>query len=431
MKKVLIIEAQMKQYRAPFYAQLYEALRADGIQLKVAYSEPPASESLQKDTCDLPKEYGLKVRAYWLWPDRIIYQPLLSAAISSDLVVVDTGNKFLLNHLLLAFSRTGVQRVAFWGHAKNRRARRIRLLEWYRGKTLNWVSWWFAYTEGSGKYLNGKGVPATKITAVQNSLDTRGIREEVESFVAEDRAALRGELGIPASAPVGIFCGRLESLKGLPFLIESSRILKTRIPTFHLIIVGGGPEQGEAVRMIQGLDWVHCVGPRFGREKAGLLAISDVFLLPGALGLAVLDAFAAGLPVITIPSELHGPEVEYLEENINGLIAADDPVEYAERVASVFNEAGRLARLQAGARASAEKYSIENMAANFRTGIRTCLGLTESRITVLDRDPSKTESKAETPNNDKLGRRASVGPENCRTPLHIWPQRDVLCSARK
>ena len=50
MKNVLIVEAQMKQYRAPFYALLYEALHADGIQLTVAYSEPPASESWKKDT---------------------------------------------------------------------------------------------------------------------------------------------------------------------------------------------------------------------------------------------------------------------------------------------------------------------------------------------------------------------------------------------
>ncbi len=399
MKKVLIIEAQVKQYRAPFYALLYEALRADGIRLTVAYSEPLASESWKKDTRDLPKEYGLRVSGYWLWPDKLLYQPLLRPAISSDLVVVDTGHKFLLNHLLLAFSRTGVRRVAFWGHAENRRVARTHFLEWYRRKTLNWASWWFAYTEGSAEYLKAQGVPASKITVVQNSVDTRGIREQVKSFTAQDRAALRGELGIPMSAPVGIFCGRLESVKGLPYLVESTRILRTRIPTFHLIIVGGGPEQDEVVRLIEGLDWVHWVGPRFGRDKAGLLAISDVFLLPGALGLAVLDAFAAGLPVFTIPSELHGPEVEFLEENVNSLMTANDPDAYAEKIASLFNEPGSLARLQAGARASAEKYSIENMVANFRTGIRSCLGLTESRMTVLDRDPNKIESKAETLSN--------------------------------
>src|SRR6266478_3027059 len=93
MKKVLIIEAQMKQYRAPFYALLHEALRADGIQLTVAYSEPPASELWKKDTRELPEEYGLKVSGYWLWPDKVLYQPLLRSALSSDLVVVDTGNR--------------------------------------------------------------------------------------------------------------------------------------------------------------------------------------------------------------------------------------------------------------------------------------------------------------------------------------------------
>ncbi len=39
MRKVLLIEAQIKQYRLPFYEQLYSMLGADHIELKVGYSE--------------------------------------------------------------------------------------------------------------------------------------------------------------------------------------------------------------------------------------------------------------------------------------------------------------------------------------------------------------------------------------------------------
>jgi glycosyltransferase involved in cell wall biosynthesis len=63
------------------------------------------------------------------------------------------------------------------------------------------------------------------------------------------------------SAPVGIFCGMLDKTKGLPFLIESGRMIKARMPAFHLILVGGGPEQNAILRLIQGFEWVHWVGP--------------------------------------------------------------------------------------------------------------------------------------------------------------------------
>jgi glycosyltransferase involved in cell wall biosynthesis/peptidoglycan/xylan/chitin deacetylase (PgdA/CDA1 family) len=399
MKSVLIIEAQMKQYRAPFYARLNDALRADGVRLTVAYSEPTPSEARKKDNCDLPPEYGLKVNLSWLWPNRLLHQPLLKAALTSDLVIVEQANKFILNHLLLPLARAGLRRVAFWGHGENLQTRRIRLSEWYRRKTLNWVSWWFAYTKGTAKYLDAHGVPTSKITAVQNSVDTQEIREHIKSLTAEDRGALRARLGIPGTAPVGILCGALDKVKGLPFLVESSRIIKARIPDFHLILVGGGPEQATVERLIEDLPWVHWVGPRFGKEKAEFLAISDAFLLPGAVGLAILDAFAAGLPMLTTQLKIHGPEIEYLEEGVNGLMSEHSPAAFAEAVSSVFSRSDRLAYLQAGAIASAEKYSIENMVANFRGGIRSCLGLSPSGAEVSERGFRKTIRADKASNN--------------------------------
>jgi len=390
MKSVLIIEAQMKQYRAPFYARLNEALRADGIRLTVAYSDPPSFEAQKKDNCELPPEYGLKVNGSWLWPKRLLRQPLLKTALTSDLVIVEQANRFILNHLLLPLARLRLRRVAFWGLGENRQAGAIRVSEWYRRKTLDWVTWWFAYTKDTSRYLEAHGVPASKITAVQNAVDTREIRECVRGLTTQDRAALRGRLGIPETASVGIFCGMLDKVKGLPFLVESSRIIKSRIPDFHLILVGGGPEQAAVQRLIDDLPWVHWVGPRFGKEKAEFLAISDAFLLPGRVGLAVLDAFAAGLPMLTTRLKIHGPEIEYLEEGVNGLMSDHSPAAFAEAVSSVFSQRDYMAKLQGGAIASAERYSIENMVANFRAGIRSCLGLSPSGAEVSEREFRKT-----------------------------------------
>jgi glycosyltransferase involved in cell wall biosynthesis len=374
MKSVLIIEAQMKRYRLPFYACLNETLHREGIRLTVAYSDPPPREATKKDTCELPEEFGLKVNGYWLWPDRLLLQPLLKRAITADLVVLDHGNRFLLNHLLLPLSRLGLRRVAFWGHAENQSERRIHFCEWYRRKTLNWVWWWFAYTEGDARRLRSHGVPRLRITVVQNSLDARELGSYANSLTMQNRDAVRARHAIPAPALVGVFCGALNQAKSLPFLIEASRRIKAHIPAFELVIIGGGAEEVAVKRLVKGLDWVHGVGPQFGKEKAELLAISDVFLLPGAVGLAVLDAFAAGLPMLTTRIPLHGPEIEYLEEGVNGLMTDPQPEAYAEAVSSVLSVDEHLSRLRAGAKASAEKYSIENMVANFRTGIRLALG---------------------------------------------------------
>jgi glycosyltransferase involved in cell wall biosynthesis len=389
MKRVLIIEPQMKQYRFRFFEELHEALCGHGIQLKVAYSAPPPWEAMRKDSCALPAEYSMEVKAYRLLRDRLFYQTLIGPLLHADLVIVDQANKNCLNHLLLALSLMGLTRVAFWGHGRCSQGNAFS--EWYKRKTLNWVDWWFAYTTGTAEYLVANRVSPSKITAVQNSLDTQEIRDHVRSLASEDRATLRARFGIPEEAPVGIFCGVLHSNKSVPFLIESSRLIQARIPGFHLIIVGGGPEQDAIHSLTHAAPWIHTVGPRFGKDKAELLAIADVFLLPGAVGLAVLDAFAAGLPLITTRLRIHGPEIEYLEEEVNGLMADHDPMLFAEAAASLLRERDRLERLRGGALASCEKYSIKNMVTNFAQGIRTCLGMSRQETPARVR-PAQVQS---------------------------------------
>jgi glycosyltransferase involved in cell wall biosynthesis len=180
-------------------------------------------------------------------------------------------------------------------------------------------------------------------------------------------------LGITATAPVGIFIGMLHKVKSVPFLIQAGDRIRQSLPEFQLIVVGGGPEEQAIMRKAAHYPWVHIVGPEFGDRKSQLLAISDVFLLPGRAGLAVLDGFAAGLPLVATQLLIHGPEMEYLEEGRNGLITAPDPSAYAQAVAQLLSNPQKLQLLRDGATASAQKYSIEAMVENFKRGIGECL----------------------------------------------------------
>src|SRR5580692_119019 len=104
MKRILIIEAQIKRYRKPFYDRLNLALCREGMQLKVVYSSPRPSETQKHDNCELPREYGVKIKGFWIGNGRLLIQPAIRQVVSADLVVVDQANKLLLNHLLLPLS---------------------------------------------------------------------------------------------------------------------------------------------------------------------------------------------------------------------------------------------------------------------------------------------------------------------------------------
>jgi glycosyltransferase involved in cell wall biosynthesis len=373
MKRVLIIEAQIKRYRKPFYDRLNSALCKEGVQLKVVYSAPPPSEAEKHDNCELPREYGVKVKGYWVARGRLLFQSVFREVALADLIVIDQANRFLLNHFILSLSLFKLKKAAFWGLGENLQANRSRFSEWYKERTLNWVDWWFAYTEGTAGYLQERGVPPAKITAVQNSVDTRRIQICVKSLSSNAKAAVRAKLGIGPSMPVGIFVGMLHKVKSVPFLIQAGEKIRQTIPEFQLIVVGGGPDEADIKHDAAHRPWVHFPGPKFGDRKSQLLAISDVFLLPGRAGLAVLDGFAAGLPLVATRLSIHGPEMEYFEEGRNGVMTAPDPEAYAQAVALLLSNPKELQLLREGAASSAQKYSIEAMVENFKRGIGQCL----------------------------------------------------------
>ena len=95
-------------------------------------------------------------------------------------------------------------------------------------------------------------------------------------------------------------------------------------------------------------------------------------LMPSGVGLGVLDAFAAGIPVVTATGEGHGPEFEYLSHGGNSLITDPNPQSLASAVLQALDPA-RNAALRGGASRAATRWTVENMVENFTEGIlRAC-----------------------------------------------------------
>jgi len=373
MSRVLIIQSQVKQYRIPFFIKLHEALQTDSIQLRVAYSQPAVSEGTKKDDGELPESFSVRVRAYSALRERCLYQPLIKEIARADLVIVEQANKHIINHVLLLLRFAGLKCFGFWGLGNNKQADRSRLSEWYKRITVKWADSYFAYTAAVAREVAVLGVPEERITVVQNATDTREFRNHILSIKDCEIDLLRTELRINNDASVGLFCGMLDSVKGIPFLIDCSKLIRSKLPEFHLILVGGGREQSAIQQLVQDFPWVHAVGLKFGRDKALFFKLSDLLVLPGRVGLVILDSFAAGLPLITVQIPIHGPEVEYLQEGVNGFMVPRDVTTYADAVVRVLKDRGLLLRLRAGALKSADNYSIEAMVQNFRAGIVACL----------------------------------------------------------
>lgn len=375
MSTVLIIQGQVKQYRVPFFLKLRSALHQDGISLRVAYSAPGPSAS-SVDNCDLPAEVGLKVSGYWMLGNCLLYQPLLREIAAADLVISEQANRYVLNYMLAALSALGAKRIAFWGMGQNRSESRSEFSEWIRRRIAGKADWWFVYTKGTSNYFTSNGAPKEKITVVQNAVDTHEFSELMNSIGEAEESIARDQLGMEKGSRAGLYCGVLTTEKGIGFLLEAAEKIKAQVPNFHLVIIGGGPERERVEAAARSSSWIHWVGSQFGREKAVLFRLADVFLLPGYVGLAILDAFAAGLPLLTTNLPFHRPEIEYLEPGKNGLITEHEVDAYSSGVSWLLNDLEALSEFKRAASDSGRIYTMEAMVDNFRSGIHAWLGCT-------------------------------------------------------
>lgn len=378
MPRVLIIEAQMKQYRIPFYTKLQSVLESSGIELRVAYSAPVGADIGKGDNCDLLPPLGVKVKAYSFFGRKLLFQPLFWQVAKSNLVIVEQANKHLLNTLLVSMSRLKLKKLAFWGHGKNRQARPGNLSERVKRHAVPWVDWWFAYTPGVREYVKDLGMPEDRITTVNNAIDTSEFRTSLAEVTSGEIVAARRTLALDDNAMVGLYCGGLYADKDLDFLIEAATLIHANFPEFRLLVLGGGPEFSKVFSIARVKPFISAVGPCFGGKKACYFRLASVFLAPAAVGLGILDAFTAGLPLITTDVGTHGPEIEYLENGVNGFIVQHELSAYAECVSHVLSTPDLLNRMSQSALRSAAQYSIESMVDNFHAGIVQCLTISKA-----------------------------------------------------
>ncbi|MCR4439215.1 MAG: glycosyltransferase [bacterium] len=150
-------------------------------------------------------------------------------------------------------------------------------------------------------------LPPGKVEVVHHGLDLSRFRVPQET-----RRRLRRELGFAEDALVVGTVGRLEPSKGhLEFLRMAGQVA-SQVPQSVFLVVGAATRGEEfraepILRLAQELN----LGPRlvfagFREDIPAVLSAMDVFAFPSraeAFGLVVIEAMAAGLPVVSTASD--------------------------------------------------------------------------------------------------------------------------------
>jgi glycosyltransferase involved in cell wall biosynthesis len=276
-------------------------------------------------------------------------------------VVVEQANRHLLNYRVLApYLLRGRPRLVLWGHGADLQTtgRRGRAAERVKRAVSRRPFWWLAYTEGSAGRVARNGFPRERITVVQNAVDVALPESRVDR--------------VPGQC---VYVGSLYPNKRIDFLLEAARVAVGLRPDFRLVVIGDGEDRGLVERAAADHDWLDFRGPGFGAATARVLGESSLLLLPGLVGLAIVDSFAHECPLVTVDLPFHSPEVEYLEDGVNGvrLPAGTTPVQYGRAVADLLGDEARLEGLRRGCREAAGRYTLAAMVDNVAEGLLEAL----------------------------------------------------------
>jgi glycosyltransferase involved in cell wall biosynthesis len=217
-----------------------------------------------------------------------------------------------------------------------------------------------AVSEAVAESVRQSGVvEASKITVVHNGID-------VDRF---DRSTTASGSDLPMI--VGTV-GHLAPIKGHDVFLRAAALISQRRRDVRFVIVGEdkSPQKESRKSLEQLIAELNLGGivemPGWRDDMPAVLSSLTLFVSAARsepFGLAIVEAMAAGLPVIAAASE---GALEIIEDGTDGrLVPTDDPEALAQAITHLLDDRGERSRLGNNARLAArERFSLRSMTTN-------------------------------------------------------------------
>lgn len=276
-----------------------------------------------------------------------------------------------------AARRAGVGAVVHTEHGRHYDAARLRTRLLARF-AAGYAQRFFCVSQDIADAAVARGVaPPGKVGVVANGIETA-------RFAGPgDRDRVRQSLDIPAGAAVVGTVGNLREVKRQDVLIRGFARLPADLPAGppHLLLVGDGPLRADLEQLAVDLGVagrVHFAGRQPDPER--FLHAMDVFALTSrseGMPLAVLEAWAAGLPVVA--SNVGGLPALVSDGQTGLLFESGDDAMLAERLGRLLSDRAATDRIgEAGRQQAVARYDVAAMAGTYDQHYRALLATTGS-----------------------------------------------------
>jgi glycosyltransferase involved in cell wall biosynthesis len=181
------------------------------------------------------------------------------------------------------------------------------------------------------------GIPARKLQVIRNSIPPMAMR---------DRAVVRAELGLPDRALAVGFVGRFSHQKAPETFVAAMESVMAAHPDVVAVMIG----DGDLREIVAGCVAKSAYADRFrllgAKRSEDYLTGFDLLLMTSryeAMSYVMLEALAAGLPLVTTPVAGAG---EIVVPDGNGVIVGShEAAPIAEAVGDILGDRARVARM--------------------------------------------------------------------------------------
>ena len=213
-----------------------------------------------------------------------------------------------------------------------------------------------------------------KCFVAHNTLDLSENRALFEKLEKQGKEKVKANIKGNFTAQYNIiFVGRLLPDKGIQLLLDAHSIAAQQL-NVNLHIVGTGDMESTIKEHKLYNSKVFHYGAIYEEQiNAYFLYVSDLFVMPGYVGLSVIHAFSYGLPVITCKTAnegpFHSPEIENVKHTYNGFLCESNANDLANTIINALQDSDLQLMSKNAVKTAYTDCSLNNMLMGFRKAI--------------------------------------------------------------
>lgn len=358
MKRVLLVSNKVFHYRIPIYNYFHEKFLENGIEFSLLANE------VQKES---PEKLAFE---HHIVPFSFIEYQKIIKEWQPDVIITFLHLKNLILWPLLHYCKIKKIPIIKWGHGVNLVDQNNKFKKMLFGYIHNLVDAIIIYSEEEKRHFSPKSLK--KCFIAYNTINFSAI-PKVNTTIKE----IKDKYDIPFEKVV-LFVGRITKHKKVDILLDFFKDKKNQ--SEGLVIVG--PDMSEAqLEIVKDSPCIRYLGPIYDHiEVNEIFKMADIFCIPGANGLGVNQAMYWGLPILTIDSGQHSPEITYVKNGRNGLLVSSEK-ELAEKLHFLLQNESKLKELSVNAANDIrQEANIDRMFNGFLEAVNYTTGYLEKKV---------------------------------------------------